>query len=122
MEDLHGLRATCKAMCVACAAKEVGWSFPLGLALERVLMDDVNIHERFLFRDTLIDNLAKMLKTAADAGHKPRDYMLALCLYRRNSGAGDDDEAMQLIRHVDGKEDARVLAMAADGGEGTPTM
>ncbi|KAF8675514.1 hypothetical protein HU200_047690 [Digitaria exilis] len=39
-----------------------------------------------------------MLKTAADAGHKPAAYMIALCLYRRSNGAGDDDKVIGLIR------------------------
>ncbi|KAF8651005.1 hypothetical protein HU200_063639 [Digitaria exilis] len=137
-------------MCVACTAKDVERRLPLGLVLERVLMDGVNIHERFLFHDTLVDNLAKvsnpeacicaglhdifganhdllnpcidMLKTATDAGHKPTAYMLALFLYRRKNGASGDDEAMWLIRQVEGEEDdATVAAMATDGGEGTPT-
>ncbi|KAF8652517.1 hypothetical protein HU200_062716 [Digitaria exilis] len=60
MEDLRSLRATCKAMRVACATMEVGRCLPLGLDLERVLMHDINIHKRFLFRDTLVDNLTKV--------------------------------------------------------------
>jgi hypothetical protein len=60
------------------------------------------------------------LKTAADAGHKPAAYMLALCLYRRNSSAGDDAEAMRRIRQVEGEQDAAAPA-AGGAGEGTPT-
>jgi hypothetical protein len=147
MEDLRSLRATCKDMRQACKAKEVRRCIPQGLVLARASFDD-KVTDFHLFRDTLVNKLAEVghpegcfrygmrdifgvnrgllqsclevLKTAADAGHTLAAYMRALCLYRRNSGTGDDAEAMRLIREVEDNEDA--AAPAAGGGGPTPWM
>jgi hypothetical protein len=147
MEDLRSLRATCTDMREACKDKEFGRCLPLRAVLDRASFDD-NATDFALFRDSLIKSLAAVghpeacfrarlceifgvnrgslhprledLKTAADAGHKPAAYMLALCLYRRNSGAGDDAEAMRRIWQVEGEQDAAAPA-AGGAGEGTPT-
>lgn len=46
-----------------------------------------------------------MLHRAADADHQFARFVLALLLYRQNSGAGNDDMARRLLRkQVEGDE------------------
>jgi hypothetical protein len=126
MADLVNLRATCKAMCVVCSAAKVGRC----LALRRVLQRRFYLGPEY--RAMLITGLATVgnpeacfrsgmclvfgkqrgaimpcldpLRCTAEAGHKVAIYVLALLLYRPNSGDGDDDEARQLLRMVEGPE------------------
>lgn len=46
--------------------------------------------------------------------------MLGICLYRPNSGAGDDEKALRLIRKVEGDEEAAATAGAGGHGRGRP--
>ncbi|RLN43452.1 hypothetical protein C2845_PM01G41130 [Panicum miliaceum] len=122
--DLGNLHTTCKAMCAVCGATEVGQR----LALRRVLRR--RFYLGLEYRATLITRLAAVgnpeacfcsgmclvfgeqrdaimpfldpLRCAAEAGHKEAIYVLALLLYRPNSGAGDDDEAQWLLHMVEG--------------------
>jgi len=124
MADLGNLRATCKAMCVVCGTAKVGRR----LALRRVLWCRFYLGPEY--HATLITRLATVgnpeacfrigmdlvfgkqrgaimpcldpLRRTAEAGHKVAIYVLALLLYRPNSGDGDDDEARRLLRMVEG--------------------
>ena len=128
MADLGNLRATCKAMCMVCGTAKVGRR----LALHRVLRRQ--FYQGPEYRAKLITGLATVgnpeacfhsgmclifgkqrgaimpcldpLRRTAEAGHKVAIYVLALLLYRPNSGDGDDndDEARRLLRMVEGPE------------------
>ena len=57
-----------------------------------------------------LDDLAR----AADGEHNLAAYLVAILLYRHNSGADDDDTMRRCMRWVEGKEESRVAAAAAD--------
>ena len=126
MADLGNLRTTCKAMCVVCGAAKV----VRRLALRHVLRRRFYLGPEY--RGTLITGLATignpeacfrsgmclvfgkqhgaimpcldLLRRAAKAGHKVAIYVLALLLYRPNSGDGNDDKSRRLLHMVEGPE------------------
>ncbi|CAN6234751.1 unnamed protein product [Urochloa humidicola] len=144
MEDVCALRVTCKDMRDACKAEHVGRSIPLWWALN---CEQWKPYYNRRYRDRLIHKLARvgnteacfrqgmhvvfrqnhsalwppldMLERAAKDGHTTAAYTLTMCLYRRNSGAADDEKAMRLLRKVEGEEEP--LPASDGGGEGTKT-
>ncbi|CAN6308942.1 unnamed protein product [Urochloa humidicola] len=109
MQDLRSLRRSCKWMCQVCKSRHVAKSIPVQHALERELFAVPHC-----FRDGLrvvfdvyrseLDCPLDNLKSAADKGHNLAAYLLALCLYRRNGGAVDDEKAKELIRKLEGED------------------
>ncbi|CAN6308944.1 unnamed protein product [Urochloa humidicola] len=141
MQDLRSLRRSCKWMCQVCKSRHVAKSIPVQHALERELfavphygrdyrndliakLAEAGIEEA-CFRDGLrnvfdvyrseLDCPLDNLKSAADKGHNLAAYLLALCLYRRNGGAVDDEKAKELIRKLEG-EDGPGAAVFVSGG------
>ncbi|CAN6333527.1 unnamed protein product [Urochloa humidicola] len=140
MQDLRSLRRSCKWMCQVCKSRHVAKSIPVQHALERELYAVVDYGRDY--RNDLIGKLAKAgneeacfcdgvrvifdvywselvclldnLKSAAHKEHNLAAYMLAVCLYRRNGGAVDNEKAKELIRKLKGEDGPR--AAAAGGG------
>ncbi|CAO2045299.1 unnamed protein product [Urochloa humidicola] len=141
MQDLRSLRRSCKWMCQVCKSRHVAKSIPVQHALEWELF--VVAHYDRDYRNDLIGKLAEAgneeacfrdglrvvfdvyqkeldcplnnLESAADKGHNLAVYLLALCLYRRNGGAVDDEKEKELIRKLEGEDG---LGAAAAGGGG----
>ncbi|CAN6221662.1 unnamed protein product [Urochloa humidicola] len=141
MQDLRSLRRSCKWMCHVCKSKHVAKSIPVQHALERELYAVADYGRDY--RNNLIGKLAKAgneeacfhdgvriifdvyrsklvypidnLKSATHKGHNLAAYMLAVCLYRRNGSAVDDEKAKELIRKLEG-EDGPGAAVAGGGG------
>ncbi|CAO2044974.1 unnamed protein product [Urochloa humidicola] len=141
MQDLRSLRRSCKWMCQVCKSRHVAKSIPVQHALEHELYAVADYGRDY--RNDLIGKLAEAgneeacfrdgvrvifdvyrsdlvcpldnLKSAAHKGHNLAAYMLAVCLYRRNGGAVDDEKAKELIRKLKG-EDGPGAAAAGGGG------
>ncbi|CAN6169957.1 unnamed protein product [Urochloa humidicola] len=140
MQDLRSHRRSCKWMCQVCKSRHVAKSILVQHALERKLYAVAHYgrdyrndliaklaeagNEAACFRDGLrvvfdvywseLDCPLDNLESAAHKGHNLAAYMLALCLYRRNGGAVDDEKAKELIRKLEGED--RPGAAAAVGG------
>ncbi|CAO2142935.1 unnamed protein product [Urochloa humidicola] len=130
MQDLRSLQRSCKWMYQVCRNRHVAKFIPMQRALERELFM-VEHYDRD-YRDGLIAKLAEAgnkeacfhdglrvvfdvnrtelqcpldnLASAADEGHNLAAYTLAMCLYRHNAGAVDDEKAKELIRKLEGED------------------
>lgn len=131
MKDLRRLRSTSSAMKRTCSEREVGrsinleravrqrsWSPPYTTSEARTLT--VNLAKvgnpwacfsegmRSVFVEHRDDDTAgrALLEVAASGGHQIARYVLAMLLYRGNTGTTDDLRSMELLRRVEGDEDA----------------
>ena len=121
MADLRRLRGTCALVRdMVCGAALVRRSLNLSRALQQT--DDAETHERLIANTYAAGNLEARfiqgmrvffrqhggalhaplddLDHAACDGHKPAAYMLAMVLWRANSGAEADLRAKQLLAEV----------------------
>ncbi|CAN6234748.1 unnamed protein product [Urochloa humidicola] len=143
MQDLRSLRRSCKWMLQVCKNREVAKCILVQWALEREVFAVPEYNGDY--REYLIANLAEAgnieacfrdglrvifdvnrrelnclldnLESTANKRHNLAAYMLAMCLYRRNGGDGDDEKAKELLRKLKVQDGPRV---AAAGGIGVP--
>ncbi|CAN6333203.1 unnamed protein product [Urochloa humidicola] len=119
-------------MLKVCKARQVGQSVALLQAFWRVPIAPPYVDDRRAHFQSLGDKLAEAGKTeacfrkglrivfeenpaslgapldplesAANGGHNVAAYTLAMCLYRRNGGAADDEKVMAWLRKIEGDE------------------
>ncbi|CAN6333261.1 unnamed protein product [Urochloa humidicola] len=141
MRDLRSLRVTGKSMLHVCKQKHIAQSIPVQRALEREWYAVPQYNREY--RNDLIRKLAEagnkeacfrdglriifdenrdelvcpeeMLQWSADGGHNLAAYTLAVCLYRPNGDAGDNEKAKALLRKLEGEDGP---GAAAAGGIG----
>ncbi|CAN6372762.1 unnamed protein product [Urochloa humidicola] len=141
MQDLRSLWRSCKWMWQVCKSRHVVKSIPVQHVQEHELYAVADYGRDY--RNNLIGKLAKAgnveacfrggvrvvfdvyrselvypldnLKSAAHKGHNLAAYMLAVCLYRSNGSAVDDEKAKELIRKLEGEDGP---GAAATGGGG----
>ncbi|RLM56312.1 hypothetical protein C2845_PM10G12420 [Panicum miliaceum] len=132
MDDLRGLRATCRFMRRVCYNLEVGRSVATERFTDHMEWNKPDGYDALLARLTQIDNPEACFITglgvvfgelkpvaqpciivfthAAAEGHNVAAYMAAVLLYMANAGAAADDAARRYIRQVEGEEEAAAAA------------